>query len=123
MDQIPPADDISSMLAILPEDLRTKLEADSNGLIEVVMDLGRKPESRYFDKTRRAISDKLVTQADLDFAINKIGAFSGDNRAGIERTLDDITRPRRDIGARSAQTYSAPRPMDRTLTLHGEKRQ
>jgi stage III sporulation protein SpoIIIAA len=91
MDQIPPADDIGSMLAIFPEEFRSRLESGPAGLIEVVMDLGRKPEARYFDKTRRAISDRLVTQNDIDHAIQKIGAFSGDNRAGIERTLHRIS--------------------------------
>ena len=63
MDQIPPADDLSSMLSILPDEIRGKLESDSKGLIEVVMDLGRKPEARYFDKSRKSICDKLVSQA------------------------------------------------------------
>jgi len=117
MDNMPPADDISSMLSILPEDIRTKLEADNNGLIEVVMDLGRKPESRYFDKTRRAVSEKLVTQADLDFAIAKIGAFSGDNRAGIERTLHRISCIRNRTGKVIGLTCRIGRAISGTINI------
>lgn len=117
MDQIPPADDISSMLSILPEDLRSKLEPDSKGLIEVVMDLGRKPEARYFDKTRKAISDKMVTQGDLDYAIERIGAFSGDNRAGIERTLHRISCIRNRTGKVIGLTCRIGRAISGTINI------
>lgn len=117
MDQMPPADDLSSMLAILPEDIRTILESDSRGLIEVVMDLGRKPEARYFDKSRKAISDKLVTQGDLDYAIERIGAFSGDNRAGIERTLHRISCIRNRTGKIIGLTCRIGRAVSGTINI------
>lgn len=117
MDQIPPADDLSSMLAIMPEQIRAKLESDSKGLIEVVMDLGRKPEARYFDKTRTAISDTLVTQNDLDYAIERIGAFSGDNRAGIERTLHRISCIRNRTGKIIGLTCRIGRAVSGTINI------
>lgn len=117
MDQIPPADDISSMLAILPEEFRSRLEANPNGLIELVMDLGRKPEARYFDKTRRAMSDRTVTQSDIDFAVKKIGAFSGDNRAGIERTLHRISCIRNRTGKIIGLTCRIGRAISGTINI------
>ncbi|MBX9686581.1 MAG: AAA family ATPase [Candidatus Obscuribacterales bacterium] len=117
MDQIPPADDLSSMLAILPDEIRTKLEADQKGLIEIVMDLGRKPEARYFDKTRRAISDTLVQQKDLDYAIEHIGAFSGDNRAGIESTLHRISCIRNRTGKVIGLTCRIGRAISGTIDI------
>lgn len=117
MDQIPPADDLSSMLAIFPSDIRTKLEADSKGLIEVVMDLGRKPEARYFDKSRNSISERLVSQDDLDFAIERVGSFSGDNRAGIERTLHRISCIRNRTGKIIGLTCRIGRAVSGTINI------
>src|SRR6185369_7162451 len=91
-----------SFLAILPPQVKQTLERDSNGLYEVVLDLGRKPEARYLDKHTVSLSDQVVTAKDLEYAIERIGEFSGDNRAGIERTLHRIScirnRPGKVIG-------------------------
>ena len=54
------------------------------------MDLGRLPEARYIDQ-EVALSQREVTQEDLDYVSSHIGAFSDDNRAGIERTLHRIS--------------------------------
>jgi len=32
-----------------------------------------------------------ITVEDIDYVVNRIGVFSGDNRAGIERTLHRIS--------------------------------
>ncbi len=117
MDHIPPADDLSAMLAIFPDDLRHKLESDSKGLIEVVMDLGRKPEVRFFDGTRATLSDKMITQEDLDYAISKIGAFSGDNRSGIERTLHRISCIRNRTGKVIGLTCRIGRAISGTIDI------
>jgi stage III sporulation protein SpoIIIAA len=91
MEFIPPADDLNEFLAILPEKIRAELEGDTDGMIEVVMDLGRRPEARYFDHHRHFLSDDPVSQADIDYAIARVGQFTSDNRAGIERTLHRIS--------------------------------
>jgi stage III sporulation protein SpoIIIAA len=54
------------------------------------MDLGRQPEARYTD-SELALSDTEVSQADLDYVVGRIGQFTSDNRAGIERTLHRIS--------------------------------
>ena len=54
------------------------------------MDLGRLPEARYTD-SELALSDTEISQADLDYVVGRIGQFTSDNRAGIERTLHRIS--------------------------------
>ena len=63
---------------------------DTAKLLEVVLDLGREPEARFLDESY-ILSPDEVTGDDLQFVIGRIGAFGGDNRAGIERTLHRIS--------------------------------
>lgn len=86
------ADDLDKLLDILPDFVRQPLEqhSDSKYLIEVVMDLGQRPEAR-FPKGPQYLSYKIISWQDLDFCIKRIGNFSGDNRSGIERTLHRIS--------------------------------
>lgn len=55
-------------------------------LVEVVVDLGRRPEARYISGARY-LSDQEATRDDIDQIIDGLGRFGDDNRAGIERTL------------------------------------
>nr|YP_009297710.1 hypothetical protein Kuma_010 [Kumanoa americana]AOM67444.1 hypothetical protein Kuma_010 [Kumanoa americana] len=86
------ADDLGELLAILPLSIKKSLEHHHkrSNLIEIVMDLGRRPEAR-FPEGPEYLSSKIITWYDLDYAIKRIGNFSGDNRAGIERTLHRIS--------------------------------
>ncbi|AFY82323.1 R3H domain-containing nucleic acid-binding protein [Oscillatoria acuminata] len=92
-------DDLSQLLEILPETIREHLTNHSSlsNLIEVVMDLGRLPEARFPNKAEY-ISDIPVTRSDLKYAIERVGHFSGDNRAGIEQTLHRISAIRNRTG-------------------------
>ncbi len=54
------------------------------------MDLGRLPEARFVDR-ELVLSQREVSEDDLKFVIDRIGMFTGDNRAGIERTLHRIS--------------------------------
>jgi stage III sporulation protein SpoIIIAA len=85
-------DDLELLLSSLPPTIIDPLRAIGNraNLLEVVMDLGRKPEARYRDR-EHILSDAEVTQADINYVISRIGEFGGDNRAGIERTLHRIS--------------------------------
>jgi stage III sporulation protein SpoIIIAA len=79
------------LVATLPAELQgALLKSDFDRLLEVVMDLGRIPEARYPDKVVR-LSDRPVTQEDLNHVTALVGEFGGDNRAGIERTLHRIS--------------------------------
>jgi stage III sporulation protein SpoIIIAA len=93
-------DDLELLLRVMPPHIRDALhrQADLKNLIEVVMDLGRQPEGRF---PSRAIylSDPAITREDLDYVVHRVGSFTLDNRAGIERTLHRISaiRNRRDV--------------------------
>nr|YP_009369924.1 conserved hypothetical plastid protein [Boldia erythrosiphon]ARO90612.1 conserved hypothetical plastid protein [Boldia erythrosiphon] len=89
------ADDLDKLLDILPNFVRFPLEhhAHKNDLIEVVMDLGRRPEAR-FPSNPEYLSHKTIDWNDLDYSIKRVGNFGGDNRAGIERTLHRISSVR-----------------------------
>ncbi|MBD2502426.1 R3H domain-containing nucleic acid-binding protein [Anabaena azotica] len=85
-------DDLQKLLDILPQDLRQVLEnhPQRDSLVEVVLDLGRRPEAR-FPKGAEYLSETPVTQAQIDDCIQRVGNFGGDNRAGIEQTLHRIS--------------------------------
>ena len=85
-------DDIHSLLAVMPPHVASDLKKDlGNGeLLEVVMDLGRLPEAR-FPGREVFIGDHEVTDADIQHVTSLIGTFSGDNRAGLTRTLHRIS--------------------------------
>lgn len=85
-------DDLAVLLAALPPEIVTAIDAlpDRGELIEVVMDLGRRPEARYPD-SEVALLDREIGEADIQYVVDHIGSFGDDNRAGIERTLHRIS--------------------------------
>lgn len=85
-------DDLNKLLAILPTTLKQRLEQhpQRDTLVEVVMDLGRRPEARFPGRAEY-LSEEPISQPDLDECITKVGDFGGDNRAGIEQTLHRIS--------------------------------
>jgi stage III sporulation protein SpoIIIAA len=87
-------DNLSQLLEILPPPLRLALEhGDSmEGLIEIVLDLGRDAEARFAEGRVVWLREGVpVTNEDIAFVTARIGAFGKDNRAGIERTLHRIS--------------------------------
>lgn len=117
MEKIPPADDLTSFLEILPPGIRDKLAEDTNGLYEIVMDQGRLPEARYLDKHSVYLSENPVTQEDLVAAVALLGEFTGDNRAGIERTLHRISCIRNRSGKIIGLTCRVGRAISGTITI------
>ncbi|XP_018512332.1 uncharacterized protein ycf45 isoform X1 [Brassica rapa] len=85
-------DELRRLLALVPEEIRRTLEEhpEIGELIEVVLDLGRKPLAR-FPSGDFIISDDAVRVKDLQFAVSQVGEFTNDNRAGISRTLHRIS--------------------------------
>ncbi|NJO20369.1 MAG: AAA family ATPase [Spirulinaceae cyanobacterium RM2_2_10] len=63
---------------------------EKDAVIEVVLDLGRRPEAR-FPSGAAELSEKTISREDLKYSTARVGCFSGDNRAGIERTLHRIS--------------------------------
>src|SRR5437870_13133653 len=77
-------DDLDQLLEVLPPHICDPLEAlqDRRDLLEVVMDLGREPEARMPGR-EVLLSTHAVREEDIDYVIQRIGAFGDDNRAGI----------------------------------------
>lgn len=92
-------EDLQKLLDILPQDLQQVLEnhPKRDSLVEVVLDLGRRPEAR-FPHEAEYLSETPVTQAQIDDCIQRVGTFGGDNRAGIEQTLHRISAIRNRTG-------------------------
>ncbi|MGA1602940.1 MAG: R3H domain-containing nucleic acid-binding protein [Prochlorothrix sp.] len=85
-------DDLDRLLGILPPNLGELLaqHPQRNQLVEVVLDLGRRPEARFPGKAEY-LSEAVIELADLAYCVDRVGHFGGDNRAGIERTLHRIS--------------------------------
>jgi len=85
-------DDLDALINTLPPQVGAALRERANNfeLLEIVLDLGRLPEARYPDE-EVLLSDREVSQEDIEFVISRIGEFTADNRAGIERTLHRIS--------------------------------
>ncbi|MEM0978854.1 MAG: R3H domain-containing nucleic acid-binding protein [Cyanobacteria bacterium P01_H01_bin.58] len=92
-------DDQHQLLAVLPPSVATSIQQhpQSTQLVEVILDLGRRPEAR-FPGGAEYLAETVVSQADLDHCIAKVGYFGGDNRAGIEQTLHRISAIRNRSG-------------------------
>jgi stage III sporulation protein SpoIIIAA len=93
------ADSTDLLLDVLPAPMRVALlrHPDLESLVEVVLDLGRPPEARFPDNTVW-LGDEAVTREDLAHTTARLGAFTSDNRAGIERTLHRISAIRNRSG-------------------------
>lgn len=104
-------------MEILPARVKAALEPDKEGLIEVVLDLGRKPEARYIDHRRAFLSETPISQEDLNYAIQHVGEFTTDNRAGIERTLHRISAIRNRSGRVIGLTCRVGRAVSGTINV------
>jgi stage III sporulation protein AA len=85
-------DDLDILLDVLPPAVAeaVRLANHNDKLLEIVLDLGRRPEARFTDQ-EVVLSEHEVTQADIDLVVARIGEFDADNRAGLERTLHRIS--------------------------------
>nr|QCI07987.1 hypothetical protein [Plumaria plumosa] len=112
------ADDLDKLLEILPDFVRQPLKKHSHRkfLIEVVMDLGRRPEAR-FPSGPEYLSRNTISWHDLDYCIQRIGHFSGDNRSGIEYTLHRISSIRSRNGSIIGLTCRVGRAIFGTISI------
>jgi stage III sporulation protein SpoIIIAA len=84
--------DLEKLIENLPFFLQENLNqhANKDKLIEIVIDLGRRPEARFVSGTEY-LSQKIISWQDIDYMTKRISKFSNENRAGIERTLHRIS--------------------------------
>ena len=111
-------DDLQKLLEILPHDLQQRLEHHSQGdiLVEVVLDLGRRPEAR-FSYQAEYLSDQMVTHEQLQACVDRVGHFGADNRAGIEQTLHRISAIRNRKGEVIGLTCRVGRAIFGTISM------
>jgi stage III sporulation protein SpoIIIAA len=85
-------EELRSLLVVLPPRVNQLIveQPDVKQLIEVVLDLGKSPEARFAGRVFYFPQD-IVPQEDIDHVVGKVGAFTSDNRAGIERSLHRIS--------------------------------
>ncbi len=114
-------DDLDALLAALPLEIVEAVRAlpEVADLIEVVMDLGRRPEAR-FPESEVTLLDREVTEQDIAAVVEKIGSFGDDNRAGIERTLHRISAIRNRSGKIVGLTCRIGRAVYGTIEIIGD---
>jgi len=112
------SDDLDRLLDILPDDLQGILRPHPrrDELIEIILDLGRKPEARFPD-CAEYLTDRTITRADLEQSVERVGHFGGDNRAGIEQTLHRISAIRNRKGDIIGLTCRVGRSVFGTIAL------
>jgi stage III sporulation protein SpoIIIAA len=87
-------DNLDELLGVLPPDLQKAIAPDDRpNLIEIVLDLGRKPEARLPGRFVY-LREEPVTRDELQWVEKRLGAFGNDNRAGIPATLHRISAMR-----------------------------
>src|SRR5579859_4197476 len=111
-------DDLNTLLATLPPHIREAIALlkDQTDLLEIVLDLGRKPEAR-FPNREVILSEHVITEEDLGYVTARIGAFGDDNRAGIGRTLHRISALRNRRGQVVGLTCRVGRAVAGTVAL------
>lgn len=84
--------DLEKLIENLPFFIQERLKQHilKDQLIEIVLDLGRRPEARFVSGPEY-LSQKIISWQDIDYTTKRIGKFSNENRAGIERTLHRIS--------------------------------
>jgi stage III sporulation protein SpoIIIAA len=111
-------DDFLRFVNILPETIQKSVQnhPQKNNLVEIVLDLGRRPEARFYNYAEY-LSPKLINSQDLEYSVKRLTKFADDNRAGIERTLHRISCMRNRDGLIIGLTCRVGRVASGTLLL------
>jgi stage III sporulation protein SpoIIIAA len=111
-------DDLNALIEILPVHISQILreQADVSELVEVIMDLGRSPEARFFNR-EIIITPLEISELDLEYTVSHVGSFGDDNRAGIERTLHRISAIRNRKGTVVGLTCRVGRAVYGTIQI------
>jgi stage III sporulation protein SpoIIIAA len=118
--QLRVTDNLTQLLNVIPASVREMLDVPDNreGLIEIVMDLGRLAEARFGSGRMVTLREnEAVSEEDIQHVVTGIGAFGKDNRAGIERTLHRISAIRNRQGRVVGLTLRVGRAVYGTIDI------
>jgi stage III sporulation protein SpoIIIAA len=88
-----------------------------SALLEIVLDLGRRPEARFLEVPGgEELRDTEVTYEELEAAEAQLGSFGADNRAGLTGTLHRISC----IRNRRGKIIGLTCRVGRAVTGHGD---
>jgi len=84
--------DLNKLIENFPGFLQGQLikHMGQDQLIEIILDLGRRPEARSIQGSKY-LSQKIISWQDIDYVTKRVSKFSNENRAGIDRTLHRIS--------------------------------
>ncbi len=84
--------DLEKLLAIMPEKVTRNVSVESlEDVIEIVLDIGRRPEVRKADGSIMQLGSEAVTSEDISHVTSFLQDFTKDNRSGIPGTLHRIS--------------------------------
>jgi len=111
-------DDLDALLDVVPPPIADAVRRENHGddLLEIVLDLGRLPEARFLSD-EVVLSDREVACEDVDYTVTRVGEFTTDNRAGIERTLHRISAIRNRKGSVVGLTLRVGRAVYGTIDI------
>ena len=112
-------DDLNVLLAIFPKEYRDVIYAipDYETMIEIVVDLGGVPEIRFTTRVQKLTELGEASLDQIESITEKVGHFTADNRAGIERTLHRISAIRNREGKIIGLTCRIGRAVEGTITI------
>jgi stage III sporulation protein SpoIIIAA len=110
--------DLEKLILILPTYIKEHLQSHSNkkNLVEIIIDLGKKPEGRFSYGTEY-LGDKIVSWQDLEYCIKRLGVFNNENRAGLKQTLHRISCIKNRQGIVVGLTYRIGRCLIGSLSI------
>lgn len=84
--------DLKRLIKNFPAFLQNRLvkQTSQDQLVEIILDLGRRPEARFIHGSTY-LSQKIISWQDIDYVTKKLSQFTNENRAGIDRTLHRVS--------------------------------
>ena len=117
MDGLQHERELELLLDVLPGPLRdAAVRLDGARLLEIVLDLGRRPEARLTDQVIE-LAEQPVDRDALASVLEQLGPLAADNRAGIERTLHRISAIRNRKGEVVGLTLRVGRAVFGTIDM------
>jgi stage III sporulation protein SpoIIIAA len=84
--------DLGKLVNILPPTITAYLnDKNLDDLTEIVLDIGRPPETRFANGSIEYLCNDVITEAEIQAVTSKIEDFTNDNRSGISDTLHRIS--------------------------------